>query len=46
MSCIGDDNSLKRKANARPEYIGDVDISSYDTIFFGYPICWGDMSMI
>ena len=23
----------ERKAGARPEYIGDVDISSYDTIF-------------
>ena len=36
----------ERKANARPEYIGDVDISSYDTIFLGYPIWWGDMPMI
>ena len=36
----------ERKAGARPEYIGDVDISSYDTIFFGYPIWWGDMPMI
>ena len=36
----------ERKTNARPEYIGDVDISSYDTIFFGYPIWWGDMPMI
>ena len=36
----------ERKTNARPEYIGDVDISSYDTIFFGYPIWWGDMPMV
>ena len=32
--------------NARPEYIGDIDISSYDTIFLGYPIWWGDLPMI
>jgi flavodoxin len=36
----------ERNDNARPEYIGDVDISSYDTIFFGYPIWWGDMPMV
>lgn len=31
---------------ARPEYVGDIDISSYDTIFLGYPIWWGDLPMI
>lgn len=31
---------------ARPEYVGDVDISAYDTIFLGYPIWWGDLPMI
>lgn len=36
----------ERNEQARPEYKGDVDISSYDTIFFGYPIWWGDMPMI
>ena len=36
----------ERKNNARPEYIGDIDISSYDTIFIGYPIWWEDMPMI
>ena len=36
----------ERKNSARPEYIGDVDISSYDTIFFGYPIWWDDMPMV
>ena len=36
----------ERKASARPEYIGDVDISGHDTIFLGYPIWWGDMPMI
>ena len=36
----------EQKADARPEYIGDVDISGYDTIFFGYPIWWGNMPMV
>lgn len=36
----------ERKSSARPEYIDDVDITDYDTIFFGYPIWWGDMPMI
>lgn len=36
----------ERKNQARPEYKGEIDISSYDTIFFGYPIWWGDMPMI
>ena len=31
---------------ARPEYIGDIDISNYDTIFLGYPIWWEDLPMI
>lgn len=35
----------ERKTSARPEYIGDIDIADYDTIFFGYPIWWGDMPM-
>lgn len=30
----------------RPEYKGEVDLSEYDTIFFGYPIWWGDLPMI
>ncbi|MBQ2672589.1 flavodoxin [Candidatus Saccharibacteria bacterium] len=36
----------ERRSDARPEYIGDVDIAGYDTIFFGYPIWWGDMPMV
>ena len=36
----------ERRAGARPEYVGDVDISGYDTIFFGYPIWWGDLPMV
>ena len=30
----------------RPEYQGDVNLDDYSTIFFGYPIWWGDMPMI
>ncbi len=36
----------ERSMQERPEYEGDVDVSAYDTIFFGYPIWWGDMPMI
>ena len=37
----------KREQNqkARPEILEDKDISEYDTIFFGYPIWWGDIPM-
>lgn len=32
--------------NARPEISGSVDnMDSYDIVFFGYPIWWGDMPM-
>ena len=37
--------TAERNSDARPEYIGDVDITNYDTIFFGYPIWWGDLPM-
>lgn len=33
------------KAGARPAILEDKDISEYDTIFFGYPIWWGDIPM-
>jgi flavodoxin len=36
----------ERNTNARPEYVGDVDLGKYDIIFLGYPIWWGDMPMI
>lgn len=36
----------ERTMGERPEYIGDVDVSKYDTIFFGYPIWCGDLPMI
>ncbi len=33
--------------NARPEYAGELpDLSSYDTIFIGSPVWWGDWPMI
>ena len=37
----------KREQNqkARPEILEDKDVSEYDTIFFGYPIWWGDIPM-
>lgn len=31
--------------NARPEIKEDIDISSYDTIFLGYPNWWGQLPM-
>lgn len=31
---------------ARPEYVGDVDIADYGTVYLGYPIWWGDLPMI
>ena len=34
-------------ASARPAYIGDINNwADYDTVYFGYPIWWGDMPMI
>ncbi|MBQ6436080.1 NAD(P)H-dependent oxidoreductase [bacterium] len=36
----------ERKNQARPDYVGDVDLADYETIFFGYPVWWGDMPMI
>ena len=37
----------KREQNqkARPAILEDKDVSEYDTIFFGYPIWWGDIPM-
>ena len=32
-------------AGARPAIAEDKDVSEYDTIFFGYPIWWGDLPM-
>ena len=36
----------EKNSNARPEYIGDIDVAEYDTIFLGYPIWWGEVPMI
>ena len=35
----------EQRQNVRPEILEDKDISEYDTIFFGYPIWWGDIPM-
>ena len=29
-----------------PEYTDDVNLDSYDTVYLGYPIWWGDIPMI
>jgi len=34
------------KKQARPTYLGDVDLQDYETIYFGYPIWWGDLPMV
>ena len=37
----------EQRSNARPAYVGEVEgWADYDTVFFGYPIWWGDMPMI
>ena len=36
----------EHEANARPEYVEEIDISDYDEIYLGYPIWWGDAPMI
>ena len=37
----------EQRSNARPAYVGEVENwADYDTVFFGYPIWWGDMPMI
>ena len=35
----------EQNQNARPAIAEDKDISGYDTIYFGYPIWWGDIPM-
>lgn len=41
-----DQATKEQSSQARPEYVGDIDTSGYDTIFLGYPIWWGDLPMI
>ena len=37
----------EQRSNARPAYVGEVENwESYDIVFFGYPIWWGDLPMI
>ena len=37
----------EQRDKARPEYVGEVENwADYDTVFFGYPIWWGDLPMI
>ncbi|MBE5807468.1 MAG: flavodoxin [Clostridiales bacterium] len=37
----------ERRTNARPEYQGDIEgWESYDTVFIGYPIWWGEIPNI
>ncbi|MDE7228308.1 MAG: flavodoxin [Treponemataceae bacterium] len=36
----------EKRAKSRPTYVGDVDVSSYDTIFIGYPIWFSDLPMV
>ena len=43
-TCI-DVAKREQNQNARPAILEDKDISEYDTIFFGYPIWWGDIPM-
>lgn len=43
-TCI-DVAKREQNQNARPAILEDKDIAEYDTIFFGYPIWWGDIPM-
>ena len=36
----------EQRKKARPAYKGNIDTSSYDTIYIGYPIWWGDLPMV
>ena len=43
-TCI-DVAKKEQNRNDRPAIAQDKDISDYDTIFFGYPVWWGDIPM-
>lgn len=45
MECV-DLATKEKEQNSRPSYQGDIDLESYDTIYLGYPIWWGDLPMI
>ena len=36
----------EQRKGARPAYKGDIDTASYDTVYIGYPIWWGDLPMV
>ncbi|MGI6221512.1 MAG: flavodoxin [Coriobacteriales bacterium] len=36
----------EQEAGERPTYEGDIDLSSYSTVYLGYPIWWGDLPMV
>ena len=39
--------AAEKDSNARPEIASEIEnFDSYDTVFIGYPIWWGDMPMI
>lgn len=38
--------TTEKEQNLRPAYQGDIDLSSYSTIYLGYPIWWGDLPMV
>jgi len=35
----------EQNAGARPAYSSDIDLASYETVYLGYPIWWGDLPM-
>ncbi len=38
--------SREKATKARPEFVGDVDVAPYTTVFVGYPIWFGDAPQI
>lgn len=39
-------NKEKNDSSSRPKIANKIDVSSYDTIYLGYPIWWGDVPKI
>lgn len=39
-------NTEQNNENARPEIANDIDVTTYDVIYLGYPIWWGDVPKI
>lgn len=40
-----DQAKYEKNKNLRPEIVGSIDLSDYDTIYLGYPNWWGTMPM-